>query len=101
MDSGHPIGKRIYYVKAQVFTLPLRVSYDRKGDLWKYWFICQTQLDRRLAVNKGTDVSIDNCFDMIGVRAQHCITVQFKDQMRPGLNPPILFTLQDIRSRAR
>lgn len=101
VDPNHPISKRIHYVDAQTFTLPRTVIYDRKGDLWKSWFICQAHPDHHHPDNVGSGVAIDNCFGMMDVQAQHCTTGQFKGLIRPDLNPPSLFTVQNMRTRAR
>ena len=100
-DPNHPISKRIHYVDAQTFTLPRTVIYDRGGKLWKSWFICQAHPDFHLADNKGTGVSIDDCFGMIDVQSQHCTTGQFKGQVKPELNPPSKFTVQNLRISGR
>jgi hypothetical protein len=98
VDSNHPISKRVHYVDAQTFTLPRTLIYDRKGELWKSWMICQAHPDSHLAKNKGTGVSIDDCFGMMDVQAQHCTTGQFKGQVDPALNPTKKFTVQHLRS---
>jgi hypothetical protein len=101
LDKNHPISKRVHYVDAQTATLPRTLTYDRKGDLWKSWQICQAHPDYHLAKNKGTGVSIDDCFGMMDVQAQHCTTGQFKGQVDPLLNPTSLFTVQNLRSKGR
>lgn len=98
VDPDHPIGKRLFYVDAQTFTLPRTVVYDRKGDLWKSWFIGQAHPDSHLPLNKGSGVSIDDSFAMVDVQAGHCTTGQFKGQVDPALNPPTLFTVQNMRA---
>jgi hypothetical protein len=100
-DENHPISKRIHYVDAQTFTLPRTIIYDRKGDYWKSWMICQAHPDHHLAKNKGTGVSIDDCFGMMDVQAQHCTTGQFKGQVDPALNPKKKFTVQNLRATGR
>jgi hypothetical protein len=97
IDKNHPISKRVHYVDAQTFTLPRTLIYDRKGDLWKSWMICQAHPDHHLAKNKGTGVSIDDCFGMMDVQAKHCTTGQFKGQIDPKLNPTSKFTVQNLR----
>lgn len=101
VDPNHPISKRIHYVDAQTFTLPRTVIYDRNGKLWKSWFICQAHPDFHLAINKGTGVSIDDCFGMIDIQSKHCTTGQFKGQVDPALNPKDKFTVQNLRSSGR
>ena len=97
-DKNHPVGKRVHYVDAQTFTLPRTLIYDRKGDLWKSWMICQAHPDHHLAKNKGSGVSIDDCFGMMDVQAKHCTTGQFKGQIDPKLNPTSKFTVQNLRT---
>ena len=101
VDPNHPISKRVHYVDAQTFTLPRTVIYDRKGEPWKSWYICQAHPDHHLAKNAGTGVSIDDCFSMIDVQAKHCTTGQFKGQVDPKLNPTSLFTVQNLRAKGR
>lgn len=101
VESDHPISKRIFHVDAQTFTLPRTVIYDRKGELWKSWTIGQAHPDDHLPINKGTGVSIDDSFSMVDVQAGHCTTGQFKGQVDPKLNPPTLFTVQNMRASGR
>jgi hypothetical protein len=101
VDPNHPISKRVHYVDAQTFTLPRTIIYDRKGEPWKSWYICQAHPDHHLAKNAGTGVSIDDCFSMIDVQAKHCTTGQFKGQVDPELNPVSLFTVQNLRAKGR
>lgn len=101
VDENHPISKRVHYVDAQTFTLPRTLIYDRKGDLWKSWMIGQAHPDHHMEKNKGTGVSIDDSFSMIDVQAGHCTTGQFKGQVDPALNPPKLFTVQNMRATGR
>ena len=75
--------------------------YDRKGDFWKSWFICQAHPDHHLAKNKGTGVAIDDCFTMIDMQAKHCTTGQFKGQLDPEMNPQRLFNVQNMRTTGR
>ncbi len=101
VDPNHPISKRIHYVDAQTFTLPRTIIYDRAGKYWKSWMICQAHPDYHLAKNKGSGVSIDDCFGMMDVQAQHCTTGQFKGIIDPALNPTDKFTVQNLRSSGR
>ncbi len=101
VDPNHPISKRVHYVDAQTFTLPRTIMYDRKGNPWKSWTICQANPDHHLAKNAGSGVSIDDCFSMIDLQAKHCTTGQFKGQVDPELNPTSLFTVQNLRSKGR
>ena len=101
IDENHPISKRVHYVDAQTFTLPRTLIYDRKGDLWKSWIIGQAHPDHHMEKNKGTGVSIDDSFSMLDVQAGHCTTGQFKGQLDPAMNPPKLFTVQNMRAEGR
>jgi len=98
VDPNHPISKRTHYADVQTFGFSRTVSYDRKGELWKSWYICKAHPDYHLAKNKGTGVAIDDCFGMIDVQAQHCTTGQFKGQVDPALNPVTKFTVQNLRT---
>ncbi len=101
VDKNHPIGKRVHYVDAQTFTRRRTIIYDRSGNYWKSWMICQAHPDHHLAKNKGTGVSIDDCFGMMDVQAQHCTTGQFKGQVDPKMSPKKLFSVQQLRAAGR
>lgn len=101
IDDNHPISKRVHYIDAQTFTIPRTLVYDRKGDLWKSFIIGQAHPDHHMDKNKGTGVSIDDSFSMVDVQAGHCTTGQFKGQLDPALNPPKLFTVQNMRAKGR
>ena len=101
IDDNHPISKRVHYIDAQTFTIPRTLVYDRKGDLWKSFIIGQAHPDHHIDKNKGTGVSIDDSFSMVDVQAGHCTTGQFKGQLDPALNPPKLFTVQNMRAKGR
>lgn len=100
-DKNHPLSKRVMYLDAQTATIPRQAEFDRKGDLWKSFTICQAYPDKHMAKNKGTGVSIDDCFMMQDVQAQHCTTGQFKGQVDPALNPVSKFTVQNLRKSGR
>jgi len=101
VDENHPISKRLHFIDAQTFTIPRTLIYDRKGDLWKSFIIGQAHPDHHLEKNKGTGVSIDDSFSMVDVQAKHCTTGQFKGQLDPSMNPPKLFTVQNLRATGR
>jgi hypothetical protein len=101
IDKNHPIGKRVFYMDAQTFTIPRTNIYDRAGNLWKTWLIGQAHPDSHLPKNKGSGVSIDDSFSMIDVQAGHCTTGQFKGQVDPKLNPVNKFTVQNMRATGR
>ncbi len=100
-DDNHPISKRVHYIDAQTFTIPRTLVYDRKGDLWKSFIIGQAHPEHHMEKNKGTGVSIDDSFSMVDVQAKHCTTGQFKGQVDPALNPPKIFTVQNMRAKGR
>ncbi len=100
-DPNHPLSRRLLYVDAQTATIPRQSQFDRKGDLWKSFSICQAHPDKHMAKNKGSGVAIDDCFMMLDVQAQHCTTGQFKGQLDPELNPPQMFTVQNLRKSGR
>lgn len=101
VDDNHPISRRVHYIDAQTFTIPRTLIYDRKGDLWKSFIIGQAHPDHHLPKNKGTGVSIDDSFSAVDVQAGHCTTGQFKGQLDPSMNPPKLFTVQNMRATGR
>jgi hypothetical protein len=101
VDENHPISKRVHFIDAQTFTIPRTLIYDRKGDLWKSFIIGQAHPEHHLEKNKGTGVSIDDSFSMVDVQSKHCTTGQFKGQVDPALNPPKLFTVQNLRATGR
>ncbi len=96
-DQNHPLQKRIMNIDAQTFTIPQQSQFDRKGDFWKTFTICQAYPDAHHPDNKGSGVSIDDCFAIVDVQAQHCTTGQFKGLLDPSLNPPSKFTVQNLR----
>lgn len=100
-DANHPISKRIFYMDAQTFTLPLSLIYDRAGKLWKRFAIQQAHPDHHVPANKGTGVSLDNGFSMVDLQAQHCTTGQFRGLVVPKLNPVTTFSVQNMRVRGR
>ena len=101
VDSAHPIGKRVFFMDAQTYTIPRTNIYDRSGNLWKTWQIGQAHSDHHLPKNKGTGVSIDDSFYMVDVQAMHCTTGQFKGQVDPALCTPDMFTVQNLRATGR
>lgn len=101
VDKNHPVGKRVFFMDAQTFTIPRTNVYDRAGKLWKSFLIGQAHPDHHLPINKGTGVSIDDSFMMLDVQAGHCTTGQFKGQVDPKLNPVNLFTVQNMRTTGK
>ena len=101
VDSSHPVGRRVFFMDAQTFTLPRTNIYDRAGKLWKVWIIHQAHSDHHLTKNKGTGVSIDDGFSMLDLQAMHCTIGQFKGQVDPTLSPPDMFTVQNMRATGK
>lgn len=97
VDAGHPISLRRMFIDAQTFTIPVQAIFDRKGDFWKAFHIGQAHPDFHLEKNKGSGVSIDDSFMLFDIQAMHCTTGQFKGQIDPSMNPPSLFTVQNMR----
>ena len=100
-DKNHPLSKRIMNMDAQTFTLPQSALYDRKGDFWKTFTICQAYPDEHHPLNKGSGVAIDDCFMVIDVQAQHCTTGQFKGLLIKDENAQGRFTVQYLRKAGK
>lgn len=98
VDANHPIGKRVLYLDAQTFSIPLSGIYDRAGRLWKVFIIGQSHPDHHLAQNKGSGVAVDDASSMIDVQAGHCTTGQFKGMIDPALCPVDKFSVQNLRT---
>jgi hypothetical protein len=96
-DPNHPLSKRILNMDVQTATINQQADYDRKGDFWKTFTICKSHPDFHHPANKGSGVSLDNCFSIVDVQAQHCTTGQFKGLIIPEMNPPQMFTVQNLR----
>ncbi|MFH0728015.1 MAG: DUF1329 domain-containing protein [Pseudomonadota bacterium] len=98
IDSSHPLGKRVLYMDAQTFTIPLAGIYDRSGRLWKVFIIGHSHPDHHLAQNKATGVAVADASSMIDVQANHCTTGQFKGVGDPKLCPVDKFSVQYLRT---
>lgn len=97
VDKSHPVGKRVFHIDAQGYTINRTLIYDRKGDLWRTFTIGKSNPDSHLPINKGTGIAIDDSFSMVDVQGKHCTTGQFKGQVDPKLVPPSLFQVQNMR----
>lgn len=95
VDTSNPVGKRIFYVDAQTFTLPQTLIYDRKGELWKTWTIGVSHPDRHSAMNKGSGVPLFDSFSMVDVQSKHCTVGMFKGQVVQPVHD--MFTVQQMR----
>ena len=100
-DPNHPIGKRVINLDAQTMTMASLVTYDRKGDMWKWFPIGKAHADHHLPVNKGKGVALDDFAVVIDVQANHCTTLQFKSQVTDEANQPNLFSVQNLRKAGR
>ncbi|MDT8321260.1 MAG: DUF1329 domain-containing protein [Xanthomonadales bacterium] len=100
-DPNHPIGRRVINLDSQTMTMASLVTYDRKGDMWKWFPIGKAHSDRHLPVNKGKGVALDDFAVVIDVQANHCTTLQFKSQVTDEENQPDLFTVQNLRKKGR
>jgi hypothetical protein len=100
-DPNHPIGKRIINLDSQTMTMASLVTYDRKGDMWKWFPIGKAHSDYHAEINKGKGVALDDFAVVIDVQANHCTTLQFKSQITDDVNQPNLFTVQNLRKVGR
>jgi Protein of unknown function (DUF1329) len=98
VDANHPISKRLFFVDAQVGTMPRTLIYDRGGKLWKSWLIGKTHPDHHLPSNAGSGVAIDDAFSMVDLQAGHCTTGQFKGLVDPAMSPASRFNVDSMRS---
>lgn len=100
-DSNHPISKRVINLDSQTATMATLISYDRKGDLWKWFPIGKAHSDHHHATNKGKGVALDDYAVLIDTQANHCTTLQFKSIITDDVNQPRLFTVQNLRKQGR
>jgi hypothetical protein len=100
-DPNHPIGKRVINLDSQTATMASLVTYDRKGDMWKWFPIGKAHSDHHLPVNKGKGVALDDFAVVIDIQANHCTTLQFKSQVTDDVNQPSLFTVQNLRKQGQ
>jgi hypothetical protein len=100
-DPNHPIGKRVINLDAQTMTMASLVTYDRKGDMWKWFPIGKAHSDHHLPINKGKGVALDDYAVVIDIQANHCTTLQFKSQVTDDVNQPKLFSVQNLRKTGR
>ena len=100
-DPNHPIGKRVINLDAQTMTMASLVTYDRKGDMWKWFPIGKAHSDHHLGVNKGKGVALDDYAVLIDIQANHCTTLQFKSQVTDEGNEPRVFSVQNLRKEGQ
>ncbi len=100
-DPNHPIGKRVINLDSQTMTMVIALTYDRKGDLWKWFPIGKAHSDYHHERNKGRGVALDDFAAFIDVQAVHCTTLQFKSIVTDDVNQPGLFAVQNLRKSGR
>jgi hypothetical protein len=100
-DPNHPIGRRVINLDAQTMTMASLVTFDRKGDMWKWFPIGKAHSDHHLPINEGKGVALDDFATVIDVQANHCTTLQFKSQVTDDVNQPNLFSVQNLRKAGR
>jgi len=98
-DPNHPIGKRVINLDAETMTMASLITYDRKGDMWKWFPIGKTHSDNHTADNKGKGVALDDYAVLLDIQADHCTTLQFKSNITDNENQPSLFNVQQLRKR--
>lgn len=95
---NHPVGKRVYYMDAQTNEMGVIEIFDRKGELWKMFFIGWANEDRGVhPINKGKGADLGDIAMMIDLQAKHCTTAQFRGRIDAGLAPDSLFSVQNMR----
>ncbi len=100
-NPNHPIGKRVINLDAQTMVMASLVTYDRKGDMWKWFPITKANADSHLPINKGRGVAVEDFAVVIDIQANHCTTLQFKSQITDKDNQPKLFSVQNLRKSGR
>ena len=102
-ETTHPLTKRRMYIDSQTATIPRSLVYDKEGDLWKSFTICQAHSDHYAPVTStiGSGVPIDDCFMVLDIQAMHCTTGQFKAGTDPAQVPIAEMTVQAMRKRGR
>lgn len=101
IDPNHPVSKRLHYVDAQSYTIPLTNVYDRSGKLWRSFTIGYTHADYDVKENKGTNVLMYNFFSMVDPQVMHCTAAQFKVVTDSPSTTPDVFTVQHMRAVGR
>lgn len=97
VEGSSPVGKRVMYMDAQTMQFPIVLIYDKKGEIWKRWVVSFTDADKHSPENKGAGIAIYTGASMIDVQAGHCTTLKLRMVSKPELNPPHLFTVQNMR----
>lgn len=96
-SKASPIGKRVMYMDAQTSVFPMILMYDRKGDLWKRWSVAFSDSAYHAPANKNAGIALYTSASMFDAQAQHCTTLQLRSISDASLNPPSLFTVQNLR----
>ncbi|MEJ8566042.1 DUF1329 domain-containing protein [Elongatibacter sediminis] len=100
-DPNHPIGRRVINLDAETMTMASLITYDRKGDMWKWFPIGKTHSDNHIPENQGKGVALDDFAVLLDIQANHCTTLQFKSIITDEDNQPNLFNVQQLRKRGR
>ncbi len=101
-DPNHPIGKRVINLDSQSMTMASLVTYDKKGDMWKWFPIGKAYSEKgHLKQNQGKGVVLDDYAVLIDIQANHCTTLQFKSVITDDVNQPRLFSVQNLRKVGR
>lgn len=96
-SKANPIGKRVMYMDAQTSVFPMILMYDRKGDLWKRWSVAFSDSAYHAPANKNAGIVLYTSASMFDAQAQHCTALQLRTISEASLNPPSLFTVQNLR----
>lgn len=97
VDASSPVGKRVMYMDAQTMQFPIVLIYDKKGELWKRWLVPFADADKHLPKNKGAGIALYTAGSMLDVQAAHCTTLKPTMISDPEVNPPSLFSVQNMR----
>ena len=97
-DPTHPIGRRVYYMDAQTNEMGVIEIYDRKGALWKLFFIGWAMNDRGVhPINRGKGVDLGDIATIIDLQSRHCTTLQFRGRVDATVAKETLFSVQNLR----
>ena len=96
-NKASPISKRLMYMDAQTSVFPVIDIYDHKGELWKRWVVGFTDSAYHAAANKNAGIAIYTTASMLDAQSQHCTALQLEMISDGKLNPPSLFSVQNLR----
>ncbi|WP_421717985.1 DUF1329 domain-containing protein [Algiphilus sp.] len=95
VDPSHALGKRVLYLDAQTYTIPVSNMYDRNQKLWKAHLVGFSHPDHHLPENKGSGVPLFDGVSMIDFQARHCTVGLIRGTVQQP--PPEIFTTQYMR----